>query len=45
MDMDAVNENRHRRVFVFIAAMTDRRAVEFYGRSRSKNPQTIFKPL
>jgi hypothetical protein len=31
MDMDAVNENRHRRVFVFIAAMTDRCAMEFYG--------------
>jgi dGTPase len=29
----------------FIAGMTDRCAVEFYGRSRSENPQTIFKPL
>ena len=29
----------------FIAGMTDRYAVEFYGRIRSENPQTIFKPL
>ena len=29
----------------FIAGMTDRYGVEFYGRSRSENPQTIFKPL
>jgi dGTPase len=29
----------------FIAGMTDRYAVEFYGRSPSENPQTIFTPL
>lgn len=29
----------------FIAGMTDHYAVEFYGRIRSENPQTIFKPL
>jgi dGTPase len=29
----------------FVAGMTDRYAVEFYGRLKSENPQTIFKPL
>lgn len=29
----------------FIAGMTDRYALEFYGRLYSENPQTIFKPL
>jgi dGTPase len=29
----------------FIAGMTDRYALEFYGRLKSENPQTIFKPL
>lgn len=29
----------------FIAGMTDRYAIEFYGRLFSENPQTIFKPL
>jgi dGTPase len=29
----------------FIAGMTDRYAVEFYGRIFSENPQTIFKPF
>lgn len=29
----------------FIAGMTDRYAVEFYGRIKSENPETIFKPL
>lgn len=28
----------------FIAGMTDRYAIEFYGRLTSENPQTIFKP-
>ena len=28
-----------------IAGMTDRYTVEFYERSLSENPQTIFKPL
>jgi dGTPase len=29
----------------FIAGMTDRYAIEFYGRLQSENPETIFKPL
>lgn len=29
----------------FISGMTDRYAMEFYGRLYSENPQTIFKPL
>lgn len=29
----------------FIAGMTDRYVLEFYGRLTSENPQTIFKPL
>ena len=29
----------------FIAGMTDRYAIEFYGRLRSESAQTIFKPL
>lgn len=36
----------HKRVICdFIAGMTDRYAMEFYGRLFSENPQTIFKPL
>lgn len=29
----------------FIAGMTDRYALEFYGRLKSENPESIFKPL
>lgn len=29
----------------FIAGMTDRYAIEFYGRLKSENPRTIFKPF
>lgn len=29
----------------FIAGMTDQYAIEFYGRLKSENPQTIFKPF
>ncbi len=29
----------------FIAGMTDRYAIEFYGRLKSENPETIFKPI
>lgn len=29
----------------FIAGMTDRYALEFYGRLRSQDPETIFKPI
>src|SRR5690606_9097381 len=36
---------RKRVICDFIAGMTDRYAVEFYGRLRSDNPQTIFKPF
>ena len=36
---------RMRIICDFIAGMTDRYAMEFYGRLFSENPQTIFKPL
>ncbi|MCM1166925.1 MAG: dNTP triphosphohydrolase [Lachnospiraceae bacterium] len=36
---------RARVVCDFIAGMTDRYAIEFYGRLFSENPQSIFKPL
>lgn len=36
---------RKRVICDFIAGMTDRYALEFYGRLFSQNPQTIFKPL
>ena len=36
---------RDRAICDFIAGMTDRYAVEFYGRLRSESAQTIFKPL
>jgi len=39
------NGEKARVICDFIAGMTDRYAVEFYGRIRSENPQTIFKPL
>lgn len=29
----------------FIAGMTDRYSIEFYGRLKSENPETIFKPF
>lgn len=38
-------DHRKRVICDFIAGMTDRYALEFYGRLRSENPQTIFKPL
>lgn len=37
--------NRYRAICDFIASMTDRYAVEFYGRLKSESAQTIFKPL
>jgi dGTPase len=37
--------DRVRVVCDFIAGMTDRYAVEFYGRLRSESPQSIFKPI
>ena len=36
---------RSRVICDFIAGMTDRYALEFYGRLFSENPQTIFKPM
>ena len=36
---------RGRVICDFIAGMTDRYAVEFYGRLKSDTPQTVFKPL
>lgn len=40
-------DEAHKRRIVcdFIASMTDRYAIEFYGRITSENPETIFKPL
>lgn len=42
-----VNEKvkRKRIICDFIAGMTDRYAIEIYGRFKSEKPQTIFKPL
>jgi dGTPase len=41
-----IGENEKDRVICdFIAGMTDRYAIEFYGRIFSDHPQTIFKPL
>jgi dGTPase len=41
-----VRKNERERVICdFIAGMTDRYALEFYGRLKSESPQTIFKPL
>jgi len=37
--------DKKRLVCDFIAGMTDRYAIEFYGRLFSENPQSIFKPL
>jgi len=37
--------NKWRVICDFIAGMTDRYALEFYGRLFSENPQSIFKPL
>ena len=43
---DAKDKSVRRRVICdFIAGMTDRYAVEFYGRLKSDTPQTVFKPL
>lgn len=39
------NGGRERIICDFIAGMTDRYALEFYGRLYSDNPQTIFKPF
>lgn len=39
------DSGKNRLICDFIAGMTDRYALEFYGRLFSENPQTIFKPL
>ncbi len=38
-------KNKNRIICDFIAGMTDRYAIEFYGRLKSEDPQTIFKPF
>lgn len=38
-------EKKMRVICDFIAGMTDRYAIEFYGRLKSENPETIFKPF
>lgn len=38
------DEDRDRVICDFIAGMTDRYAIEFYGRLTSERPETIFKP-
>lgn len=38
-------ERQSRIVCDFIAGMTDRYALEFFGRLHSENPQSIFKPF
>lgn len=38
-------ENKKRIICDFISGMTNKYAIEFYGRITSENPETIFKPL
>lgn len=38
------DEEKDRVICDFIAGMTDRYAIEFYGRLKSEQPETIFKP-
>ena len=42
---DIAGEYRNRVICDFIAGMTDRYAIEFFGRLTSEDPETIFKPL
>ena len=37
--------DRYRCISDFVAGMTDKYAIEFYGRLKSENPETIFKPF
>ncbi|OFV11188.1 hypothetical protein HMPREF3127_20060 [Sphingobacterium sp. HMSC13C05] len=37
--------DRQRCICDFISGMTDKYAIEFYGRLKSENPETIFKPF
>lgn len=39
------DEGKRRLICDFLSGMTDRYAIEFYGRLFSENPQSIFKPL
>lgn len=41
----STDQGKKRVICDFIAGMTDRYAIEFYGRLFSENPKTIFKPL
>lgn len=43
---NAANKDHKKRIICdFIASMTDKYAIEFYGRLTSENPETIFKPF
>lgn len=44
-DITADRNKRRRVICDFIAGMTDRYAVEFYGRLKSESAQSIFEPL
>lgn len=37
--------DKYRCICDFISGMTDKYAIEFYGRLKSENPETIFKPF
>jgi dGTPase len=43
--MFRIKKEKMRIICDFISGMTDRYAIEFYGRLTSENPETIFKPL
>ena len=38
-------QEKYRCICDFISGMTDKYAIEFYGRLKSENPETIFKPF
>lgn len=38
-------EDKYRCISDFVSGMTDKYAIEFYGRLKSENPETIFKPF
>lgn len=38
-------KDKYRCICDFISGMTDKYAIEFYGRLKSENPETIFKPF
>jgi dGTPase len=43
--MNAKRIDKYRIICDYIAGMTDRYCIEFYGRLTSENPETIFKPF